>query len=382
MTMTHISPAAMKSLYPGTENQIYLDAAAVGIISTRVSDAMHRVVDEHQNLGIAAAERWRDDIGKTRESVARLIGGAPERISFTQNTSTGIALVRNGIQWKAGDNVVLPLGEFPSNSYPWLALRQRGVEIRQVDTQGLADPETEILRHVDVNTRVLAISAVQYSNGYRYNLAKLGSACCLLPTLFVVDGTQAVGALEIRSEELNIDALCVSAHKWLLGPFGIGFVSFSARAMQSLHPSVTGWLSADDPFAFTPEPQLASDGRRFESGTENVVGLAALDATISIIHEYGALTIEQDVIEKTEKLAAVCQANALRTLRSTDRSTWSGILLVTSGSNDLKIFEYLRASGVTCSLRKGAIRLSPHYYNSSDDIEEFGRILAKSTAGT
>ncbi|WP_159706625.1 aminotransferase class V-fold PLP-dependent enzyme [Arthrobacter sp. 18067] len=379
--MTDLSASAMKALYPGTGKQIYLDAAAVGIISERVSEAMRRVVDEHQELGIAATGRWRADIGKTRESVARLVGSAPERISFTQNTSTGIALVRNGIQWREGDNVVLPRGEFPSNSYPWLELRQRGVEVRQVDTKDLSDPETELLRHVDQNTRVLAISAVQYSTGYRYKLEKLGSACRSRETLLVVDGTQAVGALEIRCDELGVDALCVSAHKWLLGPFGIGFVSFSDKAMKSLQPSVTGWLSVEDPFAFTPEPQLANDGRRFESGTENIVGIAALEATISIIHEYGTETIERDVIQKTERLDAVCQANGLRSLRSTDRSTWSGILLVTSDRNDQEIFEYLSGSGVKCSLRKGAIRLSPHYYNSSDDIDEFGRILAKFTAG-
>ncbi|WP_170182333.1 aminotransferase class V-fold PLP-dependent enzyme [Blastococcus colisei] len=118
----------MRTLYPGTAGVTYLDSAAVGLISTRVRDAMTAVLSEHQQLGIAAAPSWREHAGHVRASVARLVGGQAGRIAFTQNTSTGLATVTNGLDWRDGDNVVVPAGEFPSNFYPWLQLRRRGVQ--------------------------------------------------------------------------------------------------------------------------------------------------------------------------------------------------------------------------------------------------------------
>lgn len=203
----------VRALYPGTADVAYLDSAAVGLLSTRVLDAMTAVLTEHQQLGSAAGPNMRERIGRVRASVARLVGGRADQVAFTQNTSTGLATVTNGLDWRDGDNVVVPAGEFPSNFYPWWQLRRRGVQVREVAmTDGRARVD-DFLAALDRRTRVLAVSAVQYSSGHRYDLGALGQVCQASDVLLVVDGTQAVGAVTVDAELLGVDVLAVSAHK-------------------------------------------------------------------------------------------------------------------------------------------------------------------------
>ena len=365
----------VRGLYPGVRDQVYLDVAAVGIVSTRVEAAMAEVLADHCRRGIGAAAEWRAMINRTRTLVAELVGGGADRLAFTQNTSTGLALVVNGIDWSRGDNVVVPAEEFPSNFYPWTQLRRRGVEVREVAVvDGHADLEAIALL-VDRRTRVLAISAVQYSSGYRYDLRPLGELCRARDTLLVVDGTQAVGAMVVDADAAEIDVLAVSAHKWLLGPFGIGFVALSERAMQRLHPSTTGWLSVEEPFAFDHEPRLATDGRRFESGTENAAGIAGLGATIATVLEIGREAVETTVLDRTAELADLLEAAGLRISRPADRSRHSGILIATTGHDDAMLYRRLVQARVRCSLRGAGIRFSPHYYTTTSNLEHLARQL-------
>jgi selenocysteine lyase/cysteine desulfurase len=355
-----------RALYPGTAEVAYLDSAAVGLISTRVRDAMSAVLLDHQHRGIAAAPGWRVHADYVRASVARLVGGRPEQVAFTQNTSTGLALVTNGLDWGDGDNVVVPAQEFPSNFYPWLQLRRHGVEIREVAmAEGRARID-DLVAALDEGTRVLAISAVQYSSGHRYDLAALAATCRQRDVLLVVDGTQAVGAVTVDVEREGIDVLAVSAHKWLLGPFGIGFTHLSQRAMQRLNPSTVGWLSVEEPFAFDHEPQLAADGRRFESGTENSAGIAGLGATVDLVLELGPQRVEARVLDRAEQLAALLDEAGLDVQLSPRRS---GIVIAGSpGIAPAGLHEHLLAQGIRCSLRGSGLRFSPHYFSGDADL--------------
>jgi cysteine desulfurase/selenocysteine lyase len=267
--MTHLDADWVRALYPGTCEQSYLDAAAIGLVSTRVEAAVADVLRDQTLRGKAAAAKWTATADRTRGLAAELIGGRATNVAFTQNTSTGNALVANGIDWTDGDNIVVPTDEFPSNFYPWTQLRRHGVQVREVPMiDGRADLDL-LPGMIDAKTKVVAISAVQYTSGYRYDLGRLGDLCRSRDALLVVDGTQAAGAMVIDADAAGIDALVVSAHKWMNGPLGIGFVHFSDRAMDRLHPSTVGWLSVEHPYDFDHEPRLADDGRRFESGTEN-----------------------------------------------------------------------------------------------------------------
>jgi len=274
--------------------------------------------------------------------------------------------VLESLRYLDGDNVVVPAQEFPSNFYPWLQLRRHGVEIREVAmAEGRARID-DLVAALDEGTRVLAISAVQYSSGHRYDLAALAATCRQRDVLLVVDGTQAVGAVTVDVEREGIDVLAVSAHKWLLGPFGIGFTHLSQRAMQRLNPSTVGWLSVEDPFAFDHEPQLAADGRRFESGTENSAGIAGLGATVDLVLELGPQRVEARVLDRAEQLAALLDEAGLDVQLSPRRS---GIVIAGSpGIAPAGLHEHLLAQGIRCSLRGSGLRFSPHYFSDDADL--------------
>ncbi len=371
-----LSRPLFRDLYPGADECVYLDVAAVGLISTRVREAMLQTLENHEGLGIAGSEQRAETLALTRRRVAELIGGHTDRVAFTQNTSTGLAIVANGIDWAEGDNILVPAGEFPSNFYPWTQLRRRGIELREVpmidghaDLGALADL-------ADERTRLLSISAVQYSSGYRYDLAEIGAYCRQAGILFVVDATQAAGALTIDADRDGIDVLAASAHKWMLGPLGIGFVHLSPGAMEALNPSVVGWLSVDRPFDFDHDPILAPDGRRFESGTENAVGIAGLGAAIDLVLTAGRDVVENCVLDATAELSALLIDRGWELRRTPDRRNWSGILIATSGADDA-MFERLRVAGVRCSLRGGGIRFSPHYFTDPADLHRVHDLVGR-----
>ena len=369
-----------RTLYPGTAGVAYLDSAAVGLISTRVRDAMAGVLTGHLQLGIGAAPTWREHAGSVRASVARLVGGRADQVAFTQNTSTGLATVTNGLDWRDGDNVVVPAGEFPSNFYPWLQLRRRGVQIREVAMTDGHAPVGDVLAALDPRTRVLAISAVQYSSGHRYDLAAFGEACQNNDVLLVVDGTQAVGAVTVDTDLLGIDVLAVSAHKWMLGPFGIGFTHLSHRAMQRLIPTTVGWLSVENPFAFDHEPVLAEDSRRFESGTENSAGIAGLGATVDLVHELGRQRVEDRVLDRAAELATLLEREGMDVRLPALRDRGSGIVIASSPSMPHQmLYDRLLAQGVRCSLRGNGLRFAPHYFTNDADLHHAADALRHGT---
>lgn len=366
----------VRALYPGAADVAYLDSAAVGLVSTKVRDAMAGVVTGHMRHGGSAVPGWREHAGTVRDSVARLVGGQAGQVAFTLNTSTGLATVTNGLEWRHGDNVVVPAEEFPSNFYPWLQLRRRGVHVREVAmTDGQARVE-DLLSAIDTRTRVVAISAVQYTSGYRYDLAAIGQACRDRDVLLVVDGTQAVGAVAVDTELLGVDVLAVSAHKWMLGPQGIGFLHLSERAMERLTPSAVGWRSVEDPFAFDHEPVLAQDARRFESGTENSVGIAGLGATVDLVHEIGRQRVEERVLDRAGHLAMMLEEVGMRVHMPAERERRSGIVIASSPVVPAQVLhEQLLTQGVRCSLRSVGLRFAPHYFTSDADLRRAAEAL-------
>jgi selenocysteine lyase/cysteine desulfurase len=369
-----------RELYPAAARSAYLDTAAVGIISRPVRQAMDAVTEDHLLFGGAHWDARAAVISGARGTLARLIGGRGDHVAFTQNTSTGLAIVANGIDWRAGDGLVVPAGEFPSNFYPWTRLRRRGVEVRAVQMrQGHAET-ADIRARIDGSTRVLALSAVQYSSGFRYDLEELGRLCRDAGVLFVVDGTQAVGALDVNAGRADIDVLAVSAHKWMLGPTGVGFVHLSRRALEMLQPSTVGWLSVDDPFAFDREPRLAPDARRFESGTENAAGIAGMAAAADLVLSAGVQVVESRVLDTVRVLEEALRERGWSCPTESPDARRSGILIASSGGDDGAMHRRLLDRGVRCSLRGGGIRFAPHYFTNSDDVRQVLDAIA--TLGT
>ena len=366
--MSDLDDAAARAEFPSAETAIHFDHASVGPISRRVAVAMQRVCADYAARGFVDA--WRAEIEDVRGLAAYLVGSRPGNMAFTQNTSTGLSIAANGLEWTPGDNVVLAEREFPSNYYPWLNLAPRGVELRRVAAPTGHASIDEIASAIDERTRVVTVSAVQFSNGHRYDLDAIGRLCQQRGVLFVVDGTQSVGALTIDVDRSMIDVLAVSSHKWMLGPSGIGFVHISDRALGRIRPDIVGWLSVTEPFAFDYRLELPDTADRYEPGTENVFGIIGLGAAISLFLDYGPQRVEDRVLSLTDHLCGRLHRIGCTVISRRRDQHRSGIVIFAKpGTAQSDLHSALTSAGIKCAPRGGGIRFSPHFYNTHEEVD-------------
>jgi cysteine desulfurase / selenocysteine lyase len=360
--------AALRAKFPSADRSIFFDHASAGPISTDVADTMHDVVAAHLASGFQSD--WHPAMESVRGDVARLINGQADDIAFTQNTAQGISLIANGLDWAHGDNVVLPALEFPSNYFPWQTLANDGVEIRHVPAPDGNAKIDDVLSAIDGRTRVVSISAVQYSTGYRYQLERLGEHCQRGGTLLVVDGTQSLGALSFDVAETGADVLAVSDHKWLLGPLGAGFTYLSPRAREQVAPSVVGWLTVREPFSFDYRLDYPDSADRYESGTENIVGTLGLGAAVRLFLHLTPQWVEQRVLGLTDQLAEGLTSRGYEILSDRSEKARSGILIFRDPHRTPDdVHAGLSRAGVRCTVRGGGLRLSPHMYNLESEVD-------------
>jgi selenocysteine lyase/cysteine desulfurase len=348
----------------------YLNHAATGPISTGVQEAIRRQTEIHASHNETASRHFEPVYKQCRASAARLVGAHIERVAFIQNTSHGISLIANGQDWREGDNVIVPEMEFPSNYLAWLNLADRGVELRRLRLVERRVTPEELRRTIDSRTRVVALSHVQFFNGFRVDLPAIADVVHDHEAMLVVDGTQSVGAVPIDVEAMGIDALVVSAHKWMLGPLGIGFMALSDEMFSRTHVTQIGWLSVNSPFAFNRELDFPNDATRFEPGTENSAGIFGLAQRIREIETYTVERIEQRILGLNERLAELARRQGFDVRSPMESGARSGILSLHHpiAANPGTV-EFLQGEGIYIGFREGALRVSPHYYNSEDEID-------------
>lgn len=361
--------AKLRNEFPITRRAIYFDHAAVGPISRKVAAAVQEQSSIHCENLIGARAIYPERYDGAREAASRLVGSRAERIAIVQNTSHGLSLIANGQPWQAGDNVIVPAMDFPSNYLPWLRLERLGVEMRLIETPD-GRITTSLLSHaIDDRTRIIALSAVQYYNGYRVDLAPIAELARKHDAMLVVDGTQAVGAMRVDVGASGIDALVVSAHKWMLGPLGIGFMALSDRMMERTEVTQLGWLSVNEPFAFRREIDLPDRAERFEPGTENAAGLFGLHARLAEIETFGAKEIEARLLHLTSGMSEALERSGFTITSPIGIDERSSILTFRHDALSTDhVVDELRDEGIYLSARHGSFRASPHYYNTEEEV--------------
>jgi cysteine desulfurase / selenocysteine lyase len=358
--------------FPVTRECAYLNHAGVGPLSRRAAERMATLAETVSRSGDRLWPDRMEEAERVRGLAARLLGARETReVAFVENTSTALSLVAEGLDWRPGDNVVGATLEFPSNVYPWMGLASRGVEYRRVEERdGRIDPG-ELLSLIDPRTRMLALSWVQYASGFRSDLARLGRACRERRVLFVVDVIQGLGALPLDVEADFVDVAAASAHKWLLGPEGIGLLYVSDRVVERLRPARSGWRSMQDPFQWTEYDLTWNEGaRRFESGTLNAYGIVALGGSLEILLEVGAEEIEPRVLALADLAARGLKELGFAVVSSRRRGETSGIVTAVPPGRDAQdLVKRLDERGVVVAARAGRLRIAPHFYNTADEIE-------------
>ena len=369
----------LRRFFPVTQKYIYLNHAGVSPLSTQVQSSMEAFLKEATENGYTNPEMWVETIESCRQSAARLINANPDEIAFVKNTTQGIILTANGINWQVGDNVVTTNVEFPSNIYPWWNLERHGVETRLVQEMNKRILVEDIIAKIDSRTRIVTISHVEFASGYRNDITTIGEICRDKGILFFVDAIQALGAFEVDVKKQHIDFLSADGHKWLLGPEGAAIYYCAKNKLNQLTNTNIGWASVVDDLSFS-EYNLTQkpSARRFEEGSYNTVGIFGLNAAITLLLEIGIPNIERRILDLTQCLIKNLYDQGYEILSPVENELErSGIVIFRSRkfSSDM-LFELFYQSGVSCAKRGGGIRLSPHFYNSEAEIDIVADILS------
>lgn len=362
---------------------IYLNHASTGPLPQRSVD----VVAEWGRLR-ANPQRLPQDLqfgtlSRTRSLIAKLIGADAGEIALAANTSFGINLAAFSLPLEPGDVIVTPDLEFPANIYPWMAAAdRRGGEFRRVPlVDGVADTETILRALDDDRVRVLAVSWVSSANGARLDLTALGDACRARGIYFVVDGIQGLGPLALDLRKLKVDLFSSGAQKWLLGPWGAGFVYVRRELIAKLEPHDVSWLGVRDSDDFTRLPDYdltwRDDARKFEFITLPYQDFAAANASLELLHELGAANIVTHVEQLADFIVRwVGSHDDLELVTPSERSRRGGIVSVRP-RDATAASERLTAANVAHSLRQGMIRLSPYFYNTEEELERALPLLSE-----
>jgi cysteine desulfurase/selenocysteine lyase len=265
--------------------------------------------------------------------------------------------------------------EFPANLYPWLNLEQRGVEVKFVEEDEGRIPFDRLAQAIDRRTRVLTISAVQWCNGFRSDLVRLGELCKEKGVLLVVDAIQALGVHPIDVQAMNIDFLAADGHKWLCAPEGAGVFFCRRELVGHLRPTEPGYLCMVQGYD-TPQQvrkiDLLPDARRFDSGAYNIAGIAALGASIELLLDTGIETIQKQIKTLTDQLVSGLREIGWRVHSPRTATEWSGIVSFSHEKHDLEqVRQHLQDEfRIIIAHRGGRLRASPHCYNTAAEIEQ------------
>lgn len=371
---------ALRDEFPVTKRWAFLDHAAVAPLSGACARVLREYADDYAANGATAVLRWLDHVEKARRLAAQLINADPLDVAFVPNTSAGVAIVAEGFPWKAGDNVVVPAEEYPANQYPWMNLAGRGVEVRRVASRDNRVAIDDLRAAMDARTRILAVSSVEFSSGYRNDLDALGSLCRERSAYLFVDAIQSLGVLPLDVKKTPVDWVAADGHKWLLGPEGAGIFWCRRELVEVLHPTTVGWKSVVGDLDFsTIDFTLKTHAGRWEGGTPNVPGVAGLGASLDVLQRIGIDAVAERVLALTDHLCEAAERAGLTVFSSRRDAEKSGIVSLTVPGDLKTLVAKCRAAGAVVNRRAGRLRVSPHCYNTPEELDRLVEIVAASS---
>lgn len=364
-------------------DRIFLNHASTGPLPQRAVDALNEATALRATPWRYSQEMQFGTLAKARAACARLINADPAEIALMVNTSYGLNLAARALPFEPGDVVITSDREYPSNIYPWMELEtSRGVKLERLPCKGALPDEEAIIAALDKpRVKGVVLSWVSFATGYRIDVDRIGAACRGRGIWFVLDAIQGVGAAPLDVRTANVDVVACGAQKWLLSPWGTGFVWLRPDLVQSLRPVDVSWMATkcSDDFTRLTDYDFTyrDDARRFEVITLPYQDFVGLNASLDLFLEVGL----EEVYARVERLAEMIVHWALgrrdvRLVTPAERERRAGIVAV-APRDPAAASERLTAAGVIHSLREGAIRLSPHFYNTEAEIDAALAVLAR-----
>ena len=362
----------IRSLFPILESYAYLNSAAVSPMPTTAVEAITSQLHDVAGHGSLHYPAWVATKDRSRAILAEMLSVRPEQVAFVRNTSDGFASIAAGIDWQTGDNIVSFAGEFPSNFYPWRRVRDDyGVELRLVDEiDGRIDLE-RLISLIDDDTKVVALSAVQFASGFRADLERVGRAARAVGALFCVDIIQGLGAMPFDLPAQFVDAACGASHKWLCAPEGCGFIYLSDRARERIKPTLIGWISVETPWDFADREQpLKPNALAWESGTGPSSLFYGLEQSLALLHSTGAERIEAHLANLSDQICDGLAGRNYEIVSSRLPGERSQIVCVRhrGGLTSNLVAAELQERNIVVSPRGDRLRIAPHFYNNENDI--------------
>lgn len=366
----------LRALFPITERYAYLNSAAVSAIPTTAGEAVGRQLVGVALHGSANYQEWVDTKDRARALLAGMMNVRSEQVAFVRNTSDGIASIANGLKWQTGDNIVSFEREFSSNFYAWRRIRDEyGVELRLCPERAGRIDLDEFTSLIDGNTKVVAISAVQFASGYRADLERIGRAARAVDALFCVDVIQGLGAMPFDLPAQYVDAACGASHKWLCSPEGCGFIYLSDRARERVKPTLVGWISVETPWNFEDREQsFKPNSLAWETGTGPASLFYGLEQSLKLLTKTGAAKIESYLADLTDSLCDSLASREYDIISSRSPGEKSQIVCIKhrGGLTSNQLAARLEEQAVIVSPRGDRLRIAPHFYN---DLQDSGRLL-------
>lgn len=359
----------VRSQFPITKNRVFLNHAAQSPLPKTVADAMHKYIDESSSFATYAKEY--EDLGKP--FFAKLINAETGEIAVVENTSVGMNIAANVLHPKPGSKIVTTDLEYPSVVYPFLR-KSLGVEVEYVkNVKGKVLLE-DVERVVDDKTAAVAISHVEYANGFRHDMRAISEIAHEHGAYVIVDAIQSTGAVSVDVKRDNIDFLTASCYKWLLSPPGAGYLYVREELIQKFEPPFTGWASVKQEIFNTTDfwdiwkLELSETATRFEVGSPSYISLVGAREALKLLLSVGISNIERRILGLTDHLIDSIKDMNLDLQTPEEKACRSGIVNFRV-ENPQQVAEELGRKGIIVSARSNGIRVSPHFYNTEEEID-------------
>ncbi|MCR4423270.1 MAG: aminotransferase class V-fold PLP-dependent enzyme [candidate division WOR-3 bacterium] len=363
----------IRELFPVVNRWIYLNHAGTGPLPIPVVRSIAKFCEKASEQGSVSYQEAEGVVEKTRRMAARLMGVKQTEVAFVKNTSSGIIIAIGSIPWERDDNMIMMKDAFPSNFYPYHLLLPE-IEKRFVTAAELIQGPECVFRLVDEHTRAIALDWVHFLSGARFDVETIGRFCQERQIYFIVDAIQGLGAVATDISKFNADFVVAGGGKWLLAPQGIGVLYVNSRVLPRLKPFNLGWLSCEwlefnD--CFNPKP-LKKGARRFEEGTKNYLGIYGLQEALKILLDFGIDNVNSRINRLVEQLRTRMQGLGFEILTPENVNQRAGILTCRrDGTSMMELQKRLEEQKIIVSVRENCLRISPHFYNTEAEIEQF-----------
>src|SRR5258707_3102879 len=363
--------------FPITRHSIYLNHAANGPLPSPAALTLHTFIDDTSNFGNINFARWTVYEQGAHRRLASLIHVRPDQVALIASTGDGLMNIANGLRWQAGDTIISAECEFPSNIYPWLNLREQGVKVHLVTMRDNRIAVEDILASITEHTRLVSLSLVEFSTGFRNDIAAIARYCHERGIVCGIDAIQALGALDIDAQALGIDFLAAASHKWLLAPQTSGILYVSGALLTQLRVPRRGWLSVESPFDFfNYEQPLKAGAARFEHSSSNHLPIIGLDAALGVFEglDGGMPAVEQRILGLTGHAIAGLERLGYPVTSPQGEGERSGIVCLKAHPDrqDIspqQLVDELASRNIYVAARGDVVRISPHFYNTVEEID-------------